>query len=165
MVILLVMLVVLRIPPSDAALIQGSDWQTYRGADFKIQYPANFRVIPSQTSSTGQGHESVFFAAPDFSVTFYVFWTRRNGLPSDIEVNPPDETVVSEDVQQNDGQVIRRVLVRSCDGSYLRSFEDTNDSARKTRRTFGMSYDSAASHDRYQDAYATFKASLVELSN
>lgn len=73
-----------------------SQWQDYKGAWFKVEYPSDFTVKPSLKSTSGKGYDSAFFVSPDESVEFYIFSPMWNGVPSDIELNPKTEKLVSE---------------------------------------------------------------------
>jgi hypothetical protein len=167
MIVLILTLALLGIPVPHSSSIQGgSNWRTYRGAWFEINYPANFRVHPSQPSnSSTRDYDSVFFTAPDGSVEFYVFSPQWNGTPGDIEIDPQTELLVSRNVEQRSGKSIRRVTVRARDGSYLRSFEDAEDLTTNTRKVFGIRYANTASYNRYRAAYLTFKASLTQFAD
>jgi len=167
MIVLILMVALAGIPFSSPHSFQAAgSWRTYRGAWFEIKYPANFAVRPSLPSSTStRGYDSVFFTAPDGSVEFYVFSPQWNGTPSDIEINPLSEVLVSQEITQNFGKTIRRATVRALDGSYSRSFEDTEEATTNTRKVFGIRYANLASYNRYKSAYLTFKASLAQFSD
>src|SRR5882672_797118 len=147
MTAILLMLTLLNVPALVGTNNQGGNgWRAYRGAWFEIRYPANFRIRPSQKSSSPQSFDSVFFTAPDGSVEFYVFSPQWNGQPDDIELHARDEVKVSENTEQRGSLTIRRMTIKARDDSYTRSFEDTEDSATNTRKVFGIKY-------RNQDAY------------
>ena len=80
-------------------------------------------------------------------------------------MNPAIETLVSQSVARFDTKRIRRVTIKAQDGSYLRSYEDTEDVATNTRKIFGIKYVNAAAYNRYRQAYVTFKASLVQFAD
>jgi hypothetical protein len=150
--------------PAGHSRPQSAGWRTYQGAWFEIKYPASFRVRPSLPSTSARGYDSVFFAATDGSVEFYVFSPQWNGTPSDIEVRP-GEVLVSENVERKGTKSIRRVSIRAGDSSYLRAFEDTEDSTTNTRKVFGIKYRNQASYDHYRQIYLTFKASLRQFAD
>jgi hypothetical protein len=123
-------------------------------------------VRPSQPSSSStRGYDSVFFSAQDGTVEFYVFSPQWNGIPSDIEINPQTEVLVSRDASQKSGKNIRRITIRALEGSYLRSYEDTEDTTTNTRKVLGIKYVNAAAYNRYRQAYLVFKASLVQFAD
>jgi hypothetical protein len=156
----------LGMPVSSTSTMQGGNWRTYQGAWFEIKYPANFRVRPSLPSSTSsEGYDSVFFSAPDGTVEFYVFSPQWNGVASDIDVNLQTEVVVSQSVTRRAGKSIRRLTIRARDGTYLRSYEDTEDTTTNTRKVFGISYVNTASYNRHKSAYLSFKASLRQYAD
>lgn len=140
-------------------------WLTYKGAWFEVKYPSDFRVRPSLQSSSGQTYDSVFFSSPDGSVEFYVFSPQWNGQPSDIELNSQSEVQVSQDTQRRSGKIVRRVTIRARDNSYLRSFEDTEDTSTNTRKVFGIKYRNQAAYSRYRQSYLTFKQSLRQFAD
>ena len=160
--IVVLMLALLVIPVSLSRSVQGDEeWRSFQGAWFAIKFPPGFRVRPSLPSNSAvNGFDSVFFTAPDGSVEFYVFSPQWNGLPSDIEVDPMIEVLVSSDVTQRSGKSIRRVTIAARDGSYQRIFEDIQDNVTNTRRVFGISYVNIAAFNYYKETYLTFKASL-----
>lgn len=164
MLALILMLAALLVPVPYSNQSAGN-WRVYRGAWFEIKYPANFGVRPSQPSSSAQGFDSVFFTAPDGSVQFYVFSPQWNGIPNDIQLNPQTEVVVSRDVVKRASRQVRRVTIKARDGSYLRSYEDTEDTATNTRKVFGISYINQAAYNRYRTAYLTFKGSLTQFAD
>lgn len=157
-----------------ALLLSGSPWSignarqswvTYNGAWFEIRYPSNFRVRPSLRGSSGQGYDSAFFASPDGSVEFYVFSPQWNGEPVDIELNPQSEVQASQNTEKRQGRIVRRVTIRARDNSYLRSFEDTEDTATNTRKVFGVKYRDQAAYNRYRQNYLAFKQSLRQFAD
>lgn len=138
-------------------------WRTYKGAYFDIKYPAGFRARASLRSD--ENPDSAFFTAPDGSVEFYVFSPIWNGEPRDIEINEATEDYVSQDTQTNAGIKIRRVTIRAKDASYLRSFEDTENTNTNNRTVFGIKYRNQAAYDRYRQTYLTFKKSIRQYAD
>ncbi|MGZ8844550.1 MAG: hypothetical protein ACXW18_12865 [Pyrinomonadaceae bacterium] len=138
---------------------------TYKGAWFEIKYPSNFKVRPSLRSSSGHGYDSVFFSSPDGSVEFYVFSPQWNGEPADIEINSQSEVQVSQTTEKREGRIVRRMTIRARDNSYLRSFEDTEDTTTNTRKVFGIKYRNEAAYSRYRQRYLTFKQSLTQFAD
>lgn len=162
MFVFIVILALLWLPTTNAAQ---NTWQTYAGAWFEIRYPPGFRVRPSQPSTSANGYDSAFFISGDGSVEFYVFAPQWNGTALDIEVNPATETVVSQNVARSGSKRIRRLTIRAQDGSYLRSYEDTEDVATNTRKILGIKYVNTAAYNRYRQDYVRFKASLVQFAD
>jgi len=141
-------------------------WQVFKGAWFEIKYPAGFQPRPSQRSSTSETeYDSAFFTSNDGTAEFYVFSPMWNGTPADIEINPQREVIFSQTVSRAWGRVIRRVTIKARDGSYMRSFEDTEDKTNNTRKVFGIKYRDQATYNRYRQMYLTFKASLTQFSD
>ena len=164
MSVFIVILALLWLPTPPARAVQNT-WNKYEGAWFEIRYPPGFRVRPSQPSTSANGYDSAFFRSSDGSVEFYVFAPQWNGTARDIEVDTTTETVVSQDVARSGNKRIRRVTIKAQDGSYLRSYEDTEDTVTNTRKIFGIKYANAAAYNRYRQAYVTFKASLVQFAD
>lgn len=166
MIILLFALALFTFPVTHAPVDQSGGWRTYRGAWFEVKYPANFSIRPSQRSSSStSGYDSVFFTAPDGSVEFYVFSPQWNGQPSDIQINSQSETVVSQETVQRSGKIIRRMTIKARDGSYLRSYEDTEDTITNTRKVFAIKYANTAAYNRYRQSYLIFKNSLTQFAD
>lgn len=157
-------LALLWLPLVPSAIPQKT-WQKYEGEWFEIRYPRGFRARPSQPSTSGSGYDSAFFLSSDGSVEFYVFAPQWNGTARDIEINPATETLVSTNVTRAGSKQIRRITIKAQDGSYLRSYEDTEDVTTNTRRIFGIKYLNSDAYNRYRQAYVTFKASLVQFAD
>lgn len=138
-------------------------WRTYKGAYFDIKYPAGFKARASLRSD--ENPDSAFFTAPDGSVEFYVYSPIWNGEPTDIEINEAKEDYVSQDTQTNAGIKIRRVTIRAKDGSYLRSFEDKENTNTNNRTVFGIKYRNQAAYNKYRQAYLTFKKSIRQFAD
>jgi hypothetical protein len=166
MTAIILMLTLLNVPALAGTNIQGgNNWRVYKGAWFEIKYPAAFQVHPSLKSPSGQGYDSVFFAAPDGSVEFYVFSPQWNGDPGDVAINSRNEVLVSQTSEKKGSKTVRRVTIKARDNSYSRSFEDTEDEATNTRKVFGIKYRNAATYSRYRQTYLTFKQSLTQFAD
>lgn len=139
-------------------------WLTYRGAYFDIKYPATFSARGSQRMD-GERYDSAFFAAPDGSVEFYVFSPIWNGDPEEIEINEATEAYVSEDSETYNGIKVRRATIRARDGSYLRSFEDTENTNTNNRTVFGIKYRDQATYNKHRQTYLTFKKSIKQYAD
>ena len=164
MSVVILILALLWLPDARAGTVQNT-WQRYEGAWFEIRYPPGFRVRPSQPSTSASGYDSAFFLSSDGAVEFYVFAPQWNGTARDIELDPATETVVSQNVSRSGSKRIRRVTVKAQDGSYLRSYEDTEDVATNTRMIFGIKYVNAEAYNRYRQDYLRFKTSLVQFAD
>jgi hypothetical protein len=138
-------------------------WLSYKGAYFEVKYPEGFRARPSLRSD--ENPDSAFFTAPDGSVEFYVYSPIWNGEPTDIEINEAREEYVSQNTQTNAGIKIRRVTIRAKDGSYLRSFEDTENTNTNNRTVFGIKYRNQAAYNKYRQTYLTFKKSIRQFAD
>ena len=152
------------IPAGLAGEVNG--WPAYKGAWFEIKYPPHFKVQPSLKSATSvKGYDSAFFPSPDREVEFYVFSPQWNGKPTDIEMNPDRETLVSEDFENRGEKRIRMVTVQDKAGTYKRSWIDTQDNAANTRLVFGFKYKDQLSYNKYRKEYLLFKSSLKQFAD
>ena len=75
------------------------------------------------------------------------------------------EDVVSENVEQRGGVKTRRVTLKAKDGTYLRSFEDAENTETNNRRVFGIKYRDRNAYSKYRRQYLTFKNSLRQFSD
>ena len=142
------------------------DWKTFKGAWFEVNYPAGFKAAASLPSRTAtRGCDSAFFRSPDGRVEFYVFSPQWNGDPRDIEVKPDTETTVSTKLSKAGAKRIREVDVRAKDGSYDRSFVDTENTEQNTRVVFGIRYADDKSLKTHHAAYRKFKESLQQFGD
>lgn len=143
--------------------LQGK-WLTYKGAYFDIQYPANFRARGSLRTD-GERYDSAFFTSPDKKVEFYVYSPIWNGEPEDIEIDETTESYVSRNTEERNGIKIRRATIRAKDGSYVRSFEDTENTNTNNRTVFGIKYLDQAAYDKYRQTYLAFKKSIKQYAD
>lgn len=140
-------------------------WPTFKGAYFEVKYPPGFKARKSLPSNSFDGqYDSAFFTAADGSAEFYVFSPLWNGKPDDIE-RKDTEDVVSEIVEQKGSIKTRRVTLKAKDDSYLRSFEDTENTETNNRRVFGIKYRDRSAYNKYRQQYLTFKNSLRQFSD
>src|SRR3989344_200202 len=152
----------------------------YKGAWFKITYPASF-------VSKAEGADEASFTSPDGSVQFYVYSPQWSGNPVSYLQALPTETVESDtstpDITSSTNsygttynkKVIRYVTLAAKDGSYRRSFvsttagyvitPDSNDYSSKTHTVFGIKYQNQAVYDKYLNDYLAFKKSLVQYAD
>jgi hypothetical protein len=98
-------------------------------------------------------------------VEFYVFSPIWNGEPRDIEINEATEDYASQNTQTKGGIKIRRVTIRAKDGSYLRSFEDTENTNTNNRTVFGIKYRDQNVYNKYRQTYLTFKKSIRQFAD
>jgi len=139
------------------------DWLTFKGAWFNIDYPPNFYVKPSMTSSSASGYDSAFFISPDSLVTFYVYSPQWSGEPRDIEQNKQTERLVSKSTKEGIDRLVREVTIRARNGSYTRSFIDTK--GENTRLVFGIRYASKKAYKKYLSDYKRFKRSIKQFAD
>ena len=137
----------------------------FEGAWFEVQYPDAFKATPSQQSSTADGFDSAFFAAPDKTVEFYVFSPQWGGDPADIALDPATETLADERIVKN-GEVTKRwYTIAAKDGSYKRSYLSVLDERGPTNWTIGRKYASEADRLRYNAEYLSFRDSLTQFAD
>ncbi len=141
-------------------------WRTYKGAWFEIKYPATFKARPSLKSISFDGqYDSAVVTAPDGSAQFYVFAPQWNGKPTDIEILPDTEDVLSQHTETKGTVNVRRVTITAKDKSYIRSFEDSENTDLNIRRVFGFKYRDQNAYNKYKQHYLTFKRSLQQFSD
>ncbi len=159
---LLLMMLCAPVSMRQAVASQG-DWLTYKGAYFEVKYPKGFRARASIRSD--ENPDSAFFTAPDGSVEFYVYSPLWNGEPTDIEINEATESYVAQNMEEKGGIKIRRVTIRAKDGSYTRSFEDTENTNTNNRTVFGIKYRNQKAYDQYRQRYLIFKKSIRQFAD
>lgn len=141
-------------------------WRTYKGAYFQIKYPAAFIARPSLKSISFDGqYDSAVFTAPDGSAEFYVFAPMWNGKPTDIEIDPAKEEILSQNAETKGTVNVRRLTITAKDKSYIRSFEDSENTDLNIRRVFGFKYRDQNAYNKYKQHYLTFKRSLQQFSD
>jgi len=162
----LLSLVLLMLPAISVESEPRTRWPKFKGAYFEINYPPGFKARRSLPSNSFEGQfDSAFFTAPDSSLEFYVFSPLWNGQPEDIGRNPAIEDVVSEQPELNGALKTRRGTLKAKDNSYLRSFEDTENTETNTRKVFGIKYKDQAAYAKYRSQYLRFKQSLRQFSD
>ena len=134
--------------------------QSYAGAWFTVQYPASFRVEPSLKSSTGEGYDSAFFHSPDGRVSFYVFAPQWGGNPADIALDETTERLTATKTSKGNKAVVTWYTITALDGSYIRSYQQTDSLDQTSRWIIGVRYATPNGFKAYQSAYDKFKRSL-----
>ncbi len=143
------------------------EWKVFNGASFKVEYPPEFAARPSLKNPTFPDfNTSAFFSSPDSAVEFYVYSFGGEGQATDIALDPKKEVVSSQSEKdvKKPGKKIRWVTIKAKDGSYTRSYEDTEfkDSGRDI---FGIKYRDQKAYERYKADYLKFKMSYEVVSN
>jgi hypothetical protein len=162
----LILILLLLVTPLGATVSSPPKWPTFRGAYFEVKYPPGFKARKSLASNSFEGnHDSAFFASADGAVEFYVFSPLWNGKPDDIELVPDAEEIVSENVETKGALKTRRVTIKAKDNSYMRSFEDTENTETNNRKVFGIKYRDRDTYNKYRTQYLTFKNSLRQFSD
>lgn len=152
----------------------------YKGAMFKITYPANF-------IAKKEGPDEASFTSPDGSIQFYIYSPMWSGDPisylqalstekieSDISIPNIKLSLIttSSGGAVYDKEVDRYVTFTAKDGSYKRSlvsitegfvdFPDSTEYGSKTHKVFGIKYKDQATYNAYLNDYLAFKKSLVQ---
>jgi hypothetical protein len=141
-------------------------WETYKGAWFSIKYPSDFSVRPSLKSKTSiKGYDSAYFLSPDGAVEFYIFSPQWNGEPTDIELNPKLEEIVSEKTDTKGDKTVRWYTIGAKDKSYLRSYVDTQDKLQNVRWVIGIKYSNMDVYNTYKERYQEFVKSLKQYAD
>ncbi|MFO8079504.1 MAG: copper amine oxidase N-terminal domain-containing protein [Armatimonadota bacterium] len=150
--------------------VRDGDWLTYRGPWFDIDYPASFRPAGYDRGRGPRGYDEdgMRFVSADGAVEFYVYSPLWSGEP----VWPtawPGETVL-ERTNSTEGAGIERkaftwVTVQGPQDDYTRSWIEIHQPELNVKYYFGIRYDSMDAYDRWRDAYARFKDSLVQYAD
>lgn len=141
-------------------------WPTYRGAWFEVDYPPGFAVSPSIESPSLPGeHDSAFFAAPDGSVSFYVYSPQWGGEPIDIRLDDGVERLASESESKQGEVTVRWYTIRAEDGSYAESYQDRQDALSGTRTVLGVRYRDDEAREHHRAEYLRFKTSLKQFAD
>lgn len=142
-----------------------TDWKTYTGAWFKVQYPANFEVVAREESSTSsEGNDGVSFVSPDGSIEFYVFSPQWSGESQ--WVHAKEGEAKSESSTEAEGsQTTTWVTLAGPKGAYERSYADTFDPTLNTRHIFGFRYPNKAAYGEWKEVYVKFKQSLEQFAD
>lgn len=132
-----------------------------------MEYPPGFTVRASLKNPTfPDWFLSAFFLSPDSAVEFYVYSFGGEGQAADIALNAEKEKVTSQSEKEvkKPAKKIRWVTIKAKDGSYTRSYEDTEfkDSG---RQVFGIKYRDQKAYEKYKADYLGFKKSCEIVSN
>ncbi len=144
-----------------------SDWQVFRGASFKVDYPPNFALRMSLVNPTfSDFYISAFFISPDKTVEFYVYSFDGEGEATDIALDTLTEVLVARTKQviKKPAKVIRRMTFKAKNGSYIKSYEDT-EYADSGRLVLGLKYKDKKTYEKYKADYLKFKKSYAVESN
>jgi len=138
----------------------------YKGAWFEIEYPSAFAVEPSLTSQTMPGeYDSVFFAAPDESVRFYIFSPQWGGENRDINVRKGEHAAVTDKSETKDGTTRRYFTIKPKGEGMTRSYVETTNADKTVRWVIGIEYADQQAYDKYKSAYLKFKKSLKQFAD
>lgn len=143
------------------------EWQVFRGASFKVDYPPNFVLRASLVNPTfSDFYISAFFTSPDKTVEFYIYSFGGEGEATDIVLDTLTEVLVarSRQIMKKAGKTIVRKTIKAKNNSYERSYEDTEfkDSG---RLVFGIKYKDKNAYQKYRSDYLKFKQSYEMQSN
>ena len=143
-----------------------SQYMTYKGAWFTIDYPKSFKVNPS-ISYDDTSYDSIFFSSLDNEVTFYVCSPLWNIACDDIKLDTLLETkgVVKTIKNTKSGlsNTVHFYTITAKDGSYLRSYQESVQES--TRWIIGIKYKNENALKKYRMQYLHFKNSLLQFSD
>lgn len=147
--------------------VMNAQTKTFKGAWFKIDYPANFTAKGSLPSTTAQeGYfDSAIFTSPDGKVEFYIFSPQWGGEPSDIALKPGERAGKPEIKKGKYGKVLTYWSISAKNGSYTRSYQETRSEMENTCWVIGIKYADKKSYNRYKKQYQAFKASLQQYAD
>ncbi|BCM91639.1 hypothetical protein IAD21_03514 [Abditibacteriota bacterium] len=146
-------------------------WKTYDGPWFSVFYPASWKATAGKTpAGTGGGKsDAAMFTSPDGSAQFAIYSPMWNGDPTDLNIDPKREKLVSrlvtkKKIKANGGNEMatRWQTFRALNGSYTRSIVDTENITLNARHVFGFRYKNAATYRKFLPQFQKFKASLEQ---
>lgn len=137
----------------------------FYGAWFSVWFPQDFEIIPSMTSSSSDGYDSVKFLSSDGLVEFYVYSPQWNGEATDIVLNPNSEKITSKDTKSQGNQTITWITISAKDRSYQRSYQITENKSSNTSYTIGLKYAHQTAYNQYKPQYLQFKKSLEQYAD
>lgn len=144
---------------------QENQYKKYRGTWFEIQYPGNFRIIPSlQSAGVPGAFGSVFFELPDRAVRFYIFAPQWAGENPDIALKDTEETNQPDKKENKDG--FRKVwyTIRPKQTGRTRSYLETTNEEGTVRWAIGIEYANRKVYERYLPQDDRFKTALQQFS-
>jgi len=142
-----------------------SDFKTYKGAFFEVEYPKNFTVKSSIKSSMPDLYDSAFFISPDKKVRFYVFAPQWSGDADDITIDPENEVEKDTKREIKNGMKFKWFTYESKDKSKLRSYQETTNEEETTKLIVGIEYADRESYKKYKDVYLKFKKSVRQFAD
>ena len=143
-----------------------SQYLTYKGAWFTIDYPKSFKVNPS-ISYDDTSYDSVFFSSVDNEVTFYICSPLWSSTCDDIKLDTLRETKGEVQTTKNTknglSNTVHFYTITAKDGSYLRSYQESVQES--TRWIIGIKYKNEDALKKYRMQYLHFKNSLLQFSD
>ena len=148
-----------------AAVSDQEAWRSYQGAWFSVDYPPDFQALPSLRAEGMELFDSVFFAAPDGGVSFYVLSPQWRREAEDIRLRPDHEEVVEEGAVAGGEYPGKFSLISARDKSYLRLIETYVSHDQSVSWTFQYRYADAHGRDLHEPDYRRCKSSLVQFTD
>ncbi|MFP4248606.1 MAG: copper amine oxidase N-terminal domain-containing protein [Armatimonadota bacterium] len=150
--------------------VRDGDWITYRGPWFDIDYPAGFRPAGYDHAPTADGYDEdgMRFISADRAVEFYVYsplWSGEPAWPTVWRGETVLERTASTEGVDIEKKAFTWVTVQSPRDDYTRSWVEIHQPELNVKYYFGIRYDSMDAYDRWRDAYARFKDSLVQYAD
>ena len=143
-----------------------SQYLTYKGAWFTIDYPKSFKVKPS-ISYDDTSYDSIFFSSLDNEVTFYVcspLWSIAcDDIKLDTLLETKGEVETIKNTKSGLSNTVNFYTITAKDGSYLRSYQESVQES--TRWIIGIKYKNGEVLKKYRMQYLHFKNSLLQFSD
>ena len=143
-----------------------TQYLTYKGAWFTIEYPKSFNVKPS-ISYDHTSYDSVFFSSLDNEVTFYICSPLWSSTCDDIQLDTllenKGEVQTTTNTKNGLPNTVHFYTITAKDGSYLRSYQESVQE--NTRWIIGIKYKNEDALKKYRMQYLHFKHSLLQFSD
>jgi len=143
-----------------------SQYMTYKGAWFTIDYPKSFKVNPS-ISYDDTSYDSIFFSSVDNDVTFYIcspLWSITcDDIKLDTLLETKGEVKTIKNTKSGPSNTVYFYTITAKDGSYLRSYQESVQES--TRWIIGIKYKNEDALKKYRMQYLHFKNSLLQFSD
>jgi hypothetical protein len=110
-------------------------------------------------------YDSVFFSAPDNSVSFYVLSPQWRRTAKDIALQSSSERLKDETEQLIDGMTYMTRSIYAIDGAYQRRVESYTSLDQTASWTFQFYYKNSIVRKHYEKQYQQFKASLDQYTD
>jgi hypothetical protein len=144
----------------------------YMGNWFEIIYPSDFIASPTEPLTVWEEisyieTDEASFSSPEGEVEFFVFSPQWDGEPKDYLDIRENEELLDEKTSQDEIYLITEKLFKEKSGLYFRKAESIRETLGDTKlhHVFGIKYKSEEDFEKYEQAYESFKASLVQFAD